>query len=395
MTALFRGQTLPLTQLLRPGDGLSTGPFGSQLSAKEYVDEGIPVVMPRDLVDGSICESTLARIPPQKARELKRHRLEVGDVLLARRGILGRCALIGPREVDWLCGTGCLRLRPGSRLMAAFLVQYLRWQDTVDWLTDHAVGQTMPNLNSRTVRRLPVWAPKRSEQRVIADLLAEAEASVERWRQLEELEDRFHHAMEGEVLLPNEVEETQPLGSLCRLVNGNRFKAKDWSDRGEPIIRIQNLHGSRQFNHFAGYSKPAWKVKPGDLLFAWSGTRKALGPHIWRGPEGVLNQHIFRVEPKNTVDPRWLYEALRRAVDVLAPSARGFKGSLVHLRKRDLLRFPIEVPPAREQARIAEWSRLMEQRASVRRERRERAQSFCHGLRQKVFSECWVPEASV
>jgi type I restriction enzyme S subunit len=386
--------TIPLGRLVLPGVGLSTGPFGSQLSAKEYRREGIPVVMPRDLVKGSVTEESLARVSPDKARELERHRLEEGDIVLARRGVLGRCALVGSREAGWLCGTGCLRIRSGSRLLPAFLLQHLRSQGTVRWLTDHAVGQTMPNLNKRTVSRLPLWVPERPHQRLIAEILAEAEASVGRWRHLEELEERFQRAM-AEVLTPREVQTTRPLGALCRLVNGNRFKAKDWSDQGQPIIRTQNLHGSRQYNYFAGYSKPAWKVAPGDLLLVWSGTRKALGPHIWRGPEGVLNQHIFRVEPVSGVDPRWLYEALSRAVETLAPSAQGFKGSLVHLRKRELKRFPIDVPPAREQARIADWSRLLERRSNVRRERREQAQSFCRGLREKIFAHHWVPEDSI
>jgi hypothetical protein len=83
------------------------------------------------------------------------------------------------------------------------------------------------------------------------------------------------------------------IGDLCTLGNGHGFKASDWSDNGLPIIRIQNVRGSGDFNYFAGKPEADWIVEPGELLFAWAGVPGvSFGPGIWPGPRALLNQHI-------------------------------------------------------------------------------------------------------
>lgn len=102
------------------------------------------------------------------------------------------------------------------------------------------------------------------------------------------------------------------VADICELRNGHGFGPDDWSDEGLPIIRIQNLNGGKNFDYFAGQPDPRWLVEPGQLLFAWAGTKGvSFGPTIWRGPVGVLNQHIFKVYPRDGIDAEWLYWALR------------------------------------------------------------------------------------
>lgn len=96
----------------RSGGFIQTGPFGSQLHASEYVADGVPVVMPQDIDDGNFTEAHVARITLTRANDLKRHRLKDNDVVFARRGELSRCAAVSDLEEDWLCGTGCLLVRP-------------------------------------------------------------------------------------------------------------------------------------------------------------------------------------------------------------------------------------------------------------------------------------------
>src|SRR5688572_21184567 len=106
--------------------GIQTGPFGSQLHASDYVDEGIPVVMPRDMINQRISEQVISRISPEMVENLARHKLEVGDIVFARRGEMGRCALIIPNEAGWLCGTGSLRVRlDRSKAHPEYVIQYL------------------------------------------------------------------------------------------------------------------------------------------------------------------------------------------------------------------------------------------------------------------------------
>lgn len=149
--------------------------------------------------------------------------------------------------------------------------------------------------------------------------------------------------------------QTQSVGDLCEFVNGNGFKSSQWSTEGLPIIRIQNLNGSKGFNYFKGEIREKWIVEPGDILFAWAGTKGvSFGAKRWPGPKGVLNQHIFRIKPKQKVDPDWLYSALIRVTERVENKAHGFKATLLHVQKSDITEQVLAVPPVREQQKIAQ-----------------------------------------
>lgn len=161
------------------------------------------------------------------------------------------------------------------------------------------------------------------------------------------------------------------IGELCRFGNGNGFRPSDWKREGLPIIRIQNLNGSQNFNYFDGAPDPKWVIEPGDLLFAWAGVRGvSFGPTIWPGPRGVLNQHIFRIVPKPGIDRYWLYLALQEATRRIEANAHGFKSSLVHVHKEDITGQIIDLPPLGEQRKIAEilrtWDKAIEDSSALR-----------------------------
>ncbi|MFI8580559.1 restriction endonuclease subunit S [Ectopseudomonas khazarica] len=142
------------------GGVIQTGPFGSQLHASDYVTEGVPVVMPKDISNRRVDASTAARVGLEDVQRLAKHQLRDGDIVFSRRGDVEKHALIGDTEVGWLCGTGCLLVRPGSRRrVAGYLSRSLDLPHTKQWLTQHAVGATMPNLNTGILAAVPVVVP--------------------------------------------------------------------------------------------------------------------------------------------------------------------------------------------------------------------------------------------
>ncbi len=191
----------------------------------------------------------------------------------------------------------------------------------------------------------------------------------------------------------------ESIGDLCRFTNGHGFGPKDWRENGLPIIRIQNLNGSADFNYYNGTPDASWLVEPGTLLFAWAGTRGvSFGPKIWNGPLGVLNQHIFRVHPEVEVDPLWLYLAFRRATDRIERMAHGFKSTLLHVGKDDITGQIIDVPPFPEQCKIADiltaWDEALTKFDALieAQERRKKAlmQQLLAGRRRlKDFTDKW------
>jgi type I restriction enzyme S subunit len=160
------------TVVVRSGGFLQTGPFGSQLHAYEYVDAGVPVIMPQDIQDGQISDFQITHISPAKAGTLARHQVEINDVVFARRGDLERCAFIGKREIGWLCGTGCLLVRvPGKEIDCRWLAATYRHERSQRQILARAVGSTMVNLNSTLLSDLLIAKPTYLEQTAIVRVL--------------------------------------------------------------------------------------------------------------------------------------------------------------------------------------------------------------------------------
>jgi type I restriction enzyme S subunit len=161
-----------------PESFIQTGPFGSQLHANEYVTEGTPVVMPQDIYSGEVNTSRIARIDSIKAAELNRHRMQAGDIVFARRGDLSKCAAITSGQEGWLCGTGCLLLRPPTSLSSSWLAELYRHAICQRQIAATAVGTTMVNLNTKLVGNLRIPLPSSQEQRRISDVIAAEETRI-------------------------------------------------------------------------------------------------------------------------------------------------------------------------------------------------------------------------
>ncbi len=168
---LTRGKKSKLGDLTIKG-GLQTGPFGSQLHASDYTISGVPVVMPKDLSEGFISESRIARVPQAIQKKLTKHNLQLGDVVFSRRGKLERFAVITEREKGWICGTGCIRARfSQAQILPKYIFYYLQKPEISIWLNENAVGQTMPNLNTSILEQLPLMLPPLPEQQRIVSIL--------------------------------------------------------------------------------------------------------------------------------------------------------------------------------------------------------------------------------
>jgi type I restriction enzyme S subunit len=174
------------------GGIIRTGPFGSQLHESDYRNEGTPVIMPKNIVEGKVSVDGIARIGDEDVARLSQHILKKGEIVYGRRGDIGRRALITERESGWLCGTGCLRISLGDSVLdPLFLFYYLGQPDVVTWIAQQAVGATLLNLNTGIIRSIRVTYPPLPIQRKIAGILSAYDDLIEnntrRIRILEEM----------------------------------------------------------------------------------------------------------------------------------------------------------------------------------------------------------------
>jgi type I restriction enzyme S subunit len=171
----------------RSGGDIQTGPFGSQLHASDYVADGIPSIMPQNIGDNRIIEDGIARITQDDAKRLSRYLIRKGDIVYSRRGDVERRALVRDHEDGWLCGTGCLRVRPGQNgVDPRYASFYLGHPSVREWIVRHAHGATMPNLNTAILAACPFVVPTLSEQGAIAHILGTLDDKIELNRQMNE-----------------------------------------------------------------------------------------------------------------------------------------------------------------------------------------------------------------
>lgn len=162
------------------GNGIQTGPFGSQLHQADYSEEGVPVVMPKDIIDFRVSVATIARIPEGLADSLGRHRMIPGDIVYGRRGDIGRRAFIGKRQQGWFCGTGSLRLRPDPQAInPLYLFDHLGTPAAVGDITNRAKGSTMLNLSAAALKPVPVLVPSCTLQEMYAEQIEKVREMVE------------------------------------------------------------------------------------------------------------------------------------------------------------------------------------------------------------------------
>ena len=143
-------------------EDIRIGPFGTMLHKADYVSGGVPVINPQHIKKLSIIPSEKVTVSQEKYVELAPYQLKENDIIMGRRGEMGRAAAITKVEAGWICGTGSILFRLKPEYDATFYSQILSSPDAVHYLEDHATGTTMKNLNESIVKHIPV--PKVTRQ---------------------------------------------------------------------------------------------------------------------------------------------------------------------------------------------------------------------------------------
>ena len=302
-------------------------------------------------------------------------RFRKGQVLFGKRRAYQRKVAVA--EFDGICSSDILTFEPKDDELLPDLLPFIVQSDP---FFEHALGTSSGSLSPRTrwsqLKDFEFPLPPKNEQRRIAEILAGAENYIEKCKltlrdmellRVSVMEFLLVKGFDNEKRKPSEIGDVpeswkvKTLGELCELKNGHGFRVADWDTEGLPIIRIQNLNGSRQFNYYSGEVEDKWVIEPGELLYSWAGVKGiSFGPCLWTGPRGVLNQHIYRVVPNDGVEKRWMHETLKMITHRIEKRAHGFKLELVHVRKSQITDQLIAVPPNRDQKRICNYAQQFE-----------------------------------
>jgi type I restriction enzyme S subunit len=146
---------------------MQTGPFGSQLHAEDYIDGGIPLINPAHIVKGVLKPNSSCSVDEKTSERLCRHKLAEDDIILARRGELGRCAVVKKHNSGWLCGTGSLKISLKKTLLSEYAFQLISSEGVKVELSLESKGSTMDNLNTELLGKINLPIPPLNEQKEI------------------------------------------------------------------------------------------------------------------------------------------------------------------------------------------------------------------------------------
>lgn len=185
-----------LKNLCVPGNGIQTGPFGSQLHQRDYVDDGAPIITVEHLNENRIVHRNLPRVSYKDKKRLSKYCLRLGDIVFSRVGSVDRRALVRTTEEGWLFSGRCLRVRPNPEYIDSIWLSYFfGLAGFRHYIRSIAVGATMPSLNTQLLSDVIVPYPPLTEQRATAHILSTLDDKIELNRRMNKTLEEMAQAL--------------------------------------------------------------------------------------------------------------------------------------------------------------------------------------------------------
>jgi type I restriction enzyme S subunit len=162
------------------GGKVFTGPFGSLLHKSDYVSNGIPIINPANIEDDKIIPNLNKTVTQDTVERLQAYILKQNDVVVARRGEIGRCAVVREEQAGWLCGSGSFFIKPFENVDSVFLAHLLRSAVYRNKLENLSTGATMQNLSNQSLSALVIAMPSLDEQNRITNKIDDLRTETQR-----------------------------------------------------------------------------------------------------------------------------------------------------------------------------------------------------------------------
>lgn len=360
--------------------GIQTGPFGTQLSANEYVPEGTPVINVRNLGYANLRSEKLEYISSHTVERLKVHLIQENDIVFGRKGAVDRHLIVSKDQEKWLQGSDCIRLRFfGDEVVPRFVSYAFLQKSHQQWmLTQSGSKATMASLNQEIISRIPLRLPPRQIQKSIVSILSSYDSYTENNKRRIELLEKSVCLLYEEWFVrlrfpgysSNLGIDGIPKGWQRRSIGefiegghihlqtgpfGTQLKASEYVESGIPVINVRNI----------GYGD----LRDEKLEYLPDEVAERLSTHILRegdivfGRKGAVDRHLLVMQAQkgwvqgsdcirlrilfNAISPEYLTFAFRQ------PNHHewmlrqcGNKATMASLNHDVISRIPVIVPAA-------------------------------------------------
>ncbi len=376
-----------------------TGPFGSALHKSDYTSNGVPVVNPMHIIDGHIVPTQSMTISEQAANTLSDFRLKPGEVIIGRRGDMGRCAVVREEHRGWLCGTGSMLVRPTKNIDADFIQRILSSPSIVSAIEETSVGSTMINLNQATLSGLLIQTPPVAEQQAIAEALSDADALIESLDQLiakkrQIKQGAMQELLTGKRRLPGFSGEwgVKCLNELA-VIDPEQLGSNTQPDYEFKYISLEDV----DFGALRGHSLQVFRYAPSrarrklrvdDLLV--STVRPNLKSHLWfrdRSANWVCSTGFSVLRCLESVShPGYVFahlfaDGIAKQIDALLTGS-----NYPAINSRDVRQLQVPVPSFEEQTAIATILSDMDTELAALEARLAKARLIKQGMMQELLT---------
>lgn len=371
-------RVVKLDDLRAPGEcTLVGGPFGSELTTKDYVDApGVPVIRGNNLggKESRFVDEGFVYVTEQKAKALQRNLAFPGDLVFTQRGTLGQVAVV-PHQSNfqrYVISQSQMKLTPDrSRIDGQYLYRYFRTPRVLDRLLGETQATGVPHINLGILKRFPVVVPPLDEQHRIAAILDKADAlRAQRRAALTKL-DALTQSIFLDMFGDNSDSQwpIRPVSAYVADFQGGKSIEADSDEDGITRNRVLKVSAVTGMRFLPGESKPVPDtysppndhfVRQGDLLFSRANTTELVGAVAFAAtpPANVLLpdklwRFVWR-EPV-TADPLFVWylfqtPTVRREI---GRRATGTSGSMKNISKEKVLGIQTILPPIASQKRFA------------------------------------------
>ncbi len=320
-------------------NGVQTGPFGSQLHQRDYVEKGTPIMTVEHLGENEIIHKNIPKVSKSDYERLLKYTLKEGDIVFSRVGSVDRSSIIRSNEKSWLYSGRCLRIRPNhEKILPEYLSWFFQYSKFKEYIRRIAVGAVMLSLNTKLMENIEIILPPIENQKKIVIILNSIHYEIQNFKKqnkiLEQISksifkswfidfDRVTKFEDSELGKIPKHWKVSTLSDFITLDKGISYQGKFLTINGTPMINLGNISKNGNFidkkiKNYSGEFKTRHLISSGDIVIANTDItqdRQVLGSPAIVPPlnseEIIFTHHVFAVRNNSNLGRNFLYNLLQ------------------------------------------------------------------------------------